>query len=488
MYLAYDQNTRTYHMKATAGLPEKIRLELEQLSWDGIDDILNKQGESSVMLNLSTVPELPFAKTLLIHGIQSCVYCLVKREHVPLGVLIIGDDKDVDISEDYISLLEGIADHTASAITNARLFGEAKNRLNQIQALRSIDLAITGSLDLRVTFQVVLDEVTKILGIDAAAILRLNPHTGTLNYEHWRGFQSRGIEGISIPSGEGYSGAIAINRKTIQIHDLRNHEHDLNRIPLLAEKGFVSYAAVPLIAKGTVLGVLEVFHRERIDFDGEWLAFLEAFAGQAAIAIDNADLFSRLERSNTNLLRAYDATIEGWAHALDLKDEETEQHSQRVTELTMRIANKMGMDAEHLVHVRRGSLLHDIGKMGIPDSILLKKGKLTDDEWEIMRKHPVYSFEMLSPITYLKPALDIPYCHHEKWDGSGYPRGLKGKQIPLEARIFAVVDVYDALTSDRPYREAWSKEKTLDHICDLSGTHFDPEVVELFLQEISSLT
>ena len=134
--------------------------------------------------------------------------------------------------------------------------------------------------------------------------------------------------------------------------------------------------------------------------------------------------------------------------------------------------------------VRRGSLLHDIGKMGIPDSILLKPGKLTDEEWEIMRKHPVYAFEMLSPITYLKPALDIPYCHHEKWDGSGYPRGLKGEQIPLAARIFAVADVYDALTSDRPYRKAWSKEKTLEHIREQSGTHFDPQVVELFLQEI----
>ena len=483
IYLSYDQNTRIYHMKAAAGLSENSWLELERLNWDGIDNILNKQGKSGVTLDLSTVPELPFAQTLLSYGINSCIYCPVEREDASLGVLLIYDDKKVDLSEDDISLLKGISNLAASAITNARLYGEAKKRLTQIQALHNIDLAITGSHDLRVTFQVILDEVTKMLGTDAAAILRLNPNTGTLNYEHWHGFRSRNVEGISIPIGEGYIGAIVLNRKTVHIHDLRERENDLKHNSLLAEEGFVAYYAVPLIAKGTVLGVLEVFHRKRIASSEEWLSFLETLAGQAAIAIDNAVLFSKLERSNANLLRAYDATIEGWAYALDLKDEETEHHSQRVTELTMRIAKKVGIEAEHLVHVRRGSLLHDIGKMGIPDSILLKPGKLTDEEWVIMRKHPVYAFEMLSPISYLYPAMDIPYCHHEKWDGSGYPRGIKGEQIPLAARIFAIVDVYDALSSDRPYREAWSKEKTLNYILELSGIHFDPRVVEVFITD-----
>lgn len=182
------------------------------------------------------------------------------------------------------------------------------------------------------------------------------------------------------------------------------------------------------------------------------------------------------------LLEAYDDTIKGWSYALDLKDEDTENHSKRVTELTLRIAEQIGIGKEDLIDVRRGALLHDIGKMGIPDEILLKKGKLTSEEWEIMRKHPIYAYEMLSAIDYLRPALDIPYCHHEKWDGSGYPRGLKGKQIPLAARIFAIVDVFDALTSDRPYRKAWSKERTLALIREDSGTHFDPHVVEVFLK------
>ena len=208
------------------------------------------------------------------------------------------------------------------------------------------------------------------------------------------------MDRISIPLGEGYAGRMALNRKSVHIHDLRESEQDLSLIPFVTDEGFVAYYAVPLIAKGTVLGVLEVFHRERLVSNGEWLAFLETIAGQAAIAVDNAELFSKLERSNVDLLRAYDATIEGWAHALDLKDEKTEDHSQRVTELTQRIASKMGIKDEALVNVRRGALLHDIGKMGIPDSILLKPGKLTDEEWEFMCKHPVYAFEMLSSIDY----------------------------------------------------------------------------------------
>jgi PAS domain S-box-containing protein len=212
------------------------------------------------------------------------------------------------------------------------------------------------------------------------------------------------------------------------------------------------------------------------------LPTMNILAAQISIALENATLFDNLHTSHTELTKAYDETIEGWSHALDLRDKETEGHSQRVTDLTVRLAQHMGINSEELVHVRRGALLHDIGKMGVPDHILLKPGKLTEDEWEIMKKHPFFSYLLLAPIAYLKPALDIPYCHHEKWDGTGYPRGLIGEQIPLVARIFAVVDVWDALRSDRPYREAWPEEKVREHILSLSGTHFDPQVVDKFMQ------
>jgi HD-GYP domain-containing protein (c-di-GMP phosphodiesterase class II) len=180
-------------------------------------------------------------------------------------------------------------------------------------------------------------------------------------------------------------------------------------------------------------------------------------------------------------------TLEGWSRALDMRDKETEGHSIRVTEMTLRLGRLLGVRDVEEVHLRRGSLLHDMGKIGIPDAILLKPGPLTAEEWEVMRTHPVRAYEMLAPIPYLSKALEIPHCHHEKWDGSGYPRGLKGEEIPLSARIFAVVDVYDALTSDRPYRPAWTKEKALDHIREQTGKHFDPQVVEAFLSNIKDV-
>ena len=189
---------------------------------------------------------------------------------------------------------------------------------------------------------------------------------------------------------------------------------------------------------------------------------------------------ANIEQAHQQLLAAYDATIEGWSRAMDLRDKETEGHTQRVTELTLQLARMMGMDEENLLHVKRGALLHDIGKLGVPDAVLFKADKLTDEEWEIMKKHPQYAHDMIASIDYLQPALDIPYCHHEKWDGSGYPCGLQGEEIPLVARIFAVVDVWDALRSDRPYRPAWDKEKTLAHIQDQAGKHFDPNIVQLF--------
>jgi len=191
---------------------------------------------------------------------------------------------------------------------------------------------------------------------------------------------------------------------------------------------------------------------------------------------------TKLQEAHSQLLHAYEATIEGWSRAMDLRDRETEGHSQRVMDLTLRLAMAHGMNSEELVHVRRGALLHDMGKLSVPDSILHKPDKLTDEEWAIMRTHPQLAYNMLHPIEYLRPALDIPYCHHEKWDGSGYPRGLKGEQIPLAARLFAVVDVWDALTSDRPYRRAWINENALAYIKEQSGKHFDPPIVDLFFR------
>ncbi len=374
-------------------------------------------------------------------------------------------------------------DGTVEDITERKRAEERiKRQLERLTALNEIDRMITSSFDLHLSLASIVDRVISQQKIDAADILVMNPDLNILEFGAGQGFRISGIEKSRISLGQGYAGRAALDRKTIHIPDLRIQTDKPILRKALADENFVSHYAVPLIAKGKVKGVLEVFHRSPLDPDFEWLDFLNTLAGQAAIAIDNATLFGNLQRSNMDLAVAYNATIEGWSHALDLRDKETEGHTQRVTEMSIRLAQAMGISDTELVQIRRGALLHDIGKMGVPDGILLKPDKLTDEEWVLMKKHPQFAYDMLAPIAYLKPALDIPYCHHEKWDGTGYPRGLKGEQIPLAARLFAVVDVYDALRSDRPYRAAWTEEQVREHIRTLSGTHFDPQVIKAFME------
>jgi len=395
-------------------------------------------------------------------------------------------NKERVFTEGEIRLAQSLSAQTAIFIDNARLFEHAERRLRRTEALRAIDAAITGGKDINTVFNVIFDQTFTQLGVDAAVILLYDPTEQVLKYANERGFRTVALQHTHLLLGEGYAGRIALGRQMIHIPNLQGRQTDFLRSPTFSEEGFISYFGVPLIAKGEIKGVLEVFHRTAFEAETEWLNFLETLAGQAAIAVDNATLFKDLQLSNIELSTAYDATITGWSHAMDLRDEETENHTLRVTEMTERLARRMGIGDAELVHIRRGSLLHDIGKIGVPDDILHKPGKLTDEEWVHMRQHPQSAHDMLAPIAYLRPAMDIPYCHHEKWDGTGYPRGLKGEQIPLAARIFAVVDVYDALTSDRPYRKAWSKKKTLEYIREQSGIHFDPAVVAAFLEAMSA--
>ncbi len=358
-------------------------------------------------------------------------------------------------------------------------------QLHRLSALKEIDRAIASSLNLKFNLQMLVNHVAMELGADASAVLMLHSSLGMLEYAAGHGFYGSGSK-RTMPLGENYAGRAALERRTIHVPDLSLAGYSIAKPSHIDGEGFVAYWAIPLIAKGKVKGVLEVFHRSRLETDAEWLEYLETLAGQAAIAIDHLELFENLEYRNFELTSAYDATIEGWSRALDLRDKETEGHTQRVTEMTVRLAASMGIKEAEIVHIRRGALLHDMGKLGVQDQILFKRESLTEEEWALMRRHPQFAYDMLFPIEFLRSALDIPYCHHEKWDGTGYPQGLKGEQIPLAARIFAVVDVWDALTSDRPYRKAWLKKMARQHIKEQSGKHFDPHVVEMFLKEFGS--
>ena len=404
-------------------------------------------------------------------------------ENTIVGVMLVKVTLPRELTKGELRILNALAEIGGNSIHRMYLHEQTVKQLERLAALRSIDLAISSVFDLQVTLTIVLNEVVKQLKVDAACILLIQPGSNRLEYVAGQGFYTRNIESTNLRIGEGNAGRAFMERHVVQAPNLAT-DRNFTRGQLLADERFISYYAVPLVTKGEVKGVLEIFHRSRLNPDQEWLDFLETLGGQTAIAVENSMLFEDLQRSNFELVMAYDATIEGWSRALDLRDRETEGHTQRVTNMTLRLARKMGLSEERLTLIKRGALLHDIGKMGIPDHILLKPEGLTEEEQHIMRQHPQLAYDMLEPIAYLRDALHIPYCHHEKWDGSGYPRGLAGTQIPLEARLFAIVDVWDAITTDRPYRKGWPRHKALSYIREQSGKYFDPKLVELFLEEM----
>jgi PAS domain S-box-containing protein/putative nucleotidyltransferase with HDIG domain len=413
----------------------------------------------------------------------ACVPIRTVQETV--GVMFVSVQLPREIQPGEVHLLVTLSEMAGNAIRRADLHGQTERQLQRLASLRAVDMAINTILDLRVTLGILIDHINSQLKVDAVNILLINPKTQTLYHAASSGFHSDAIKDMQMYIGDSLAGQAIRTRATVYIPDL-NQSKFLPRVQILTGEGFVTYFGVPLIAKGQVKGILETFHRSLQEPDSEWRNFLETLAGQAAIAIDNSVLFEELQQTNLNLSLAYDATIEGWSKALDMRDQETEGHTLRVTQVTLQLADQMGINTTDLVHIRRGALLHDIGKMGVPDSILHKPGPLTDEEWDIMHRHPELAAEMLSTISYLRQALDIPYAHHERWDGSGYPRHLVGEQIPLAARIFAVVDVWDALISDRPYRKAWTRAAAVEYIRTNSGVQFDPRVVEAFLSIITN--
>lgn len=372
---------------------------------------------------------------------------------------------------------------TVEDITERKLAEfKIQEQIDQLTALRKIDTTISSTTDLQLSLETILNEAVRLLGVDAADIMLLNSNLYRLDYAAGVGFHTKNIEKRNVRLGAGRIGKAALDNKKIEMHKIKTDSH--TEFTELSGENISCYRCVPLMVKGKIQGIMEIYYRRHDNHPVGKQGFLEALAGQTAIAIDNAKLFDDLQQSNFELTIAYDQAIEGWSQALDLREDELGNHTKNVTEMTLRLASSLGYQDKDLLYIRYGSLLHDIGKMGIPDHILLKPGKLTNEEWEVVRQHPQIAFDLLKRIPYLRPALDIPYAHHEKWDGSGYPRGLAGNDIPRTARIFAVADVYDALISDRPFRKKWTKRKAIEYIRDQSGKQFDPEVVRAFLREI----
>jgi len=351
----------------------------------------------------------------------------------------------------------------------------------QLQALVGVGHVINSSKGLEAVLDEVMDAVIALMRAERGLLLLRDEH-GEFKVEAARGIDQARLDSDTSSVSKTIVHRVAETGEPVLTTNAQEdprfekqksvHEHNLRSI-----------LCVPLKLKEEIIGVIFVDSRVFSGlFQKDDLEMLSAFADQAAVAIDNARLFDGLQTANKELRDAYVATLKGWALTLELRDKETQGHTQRVTALTKVLAKKLGINGEELEHIERGALLHDIGKMAIPDHILLKKGTLTLSERKYMELHPDFAKDMLEEIEFLHPAIDIPYCHHEKWDGSGYPRNLKGEEIPFAARIFAVVDVWDALTSERPYREPLPPEKVRKIIQADSGKHFDPHIVEAFLE------
>ena len=378
----------------------------------------------------------------------------------------------------------------ASALNKVKssILKQFQTRESQFEALVRIGSTINSSLGLKRVLSEVMDRLVSLMKAERG-FLMLREFDGNL-----RVHVARGLDNVDLDEDQFAVSKTVVNRvvETGKLVLTTNAQEDprFEAQFSVAAYHLLSILCVPLKIKDQLIGVIYVDNRAHSGvFHQENFELISAFANQAAIAIHNARLFDDLQASNEELEIAYQATLEGWVRALDLRDKETEGHTKRVTALTQTLARGMGIKENDIVHITRGALLHDIGKMAIPDGILLKPGKLTEEERMLIQKHPLYAYEMLSPIKFLHPALDIPYCHHEKWDGTGYPRGLKNEDIPFAARIFAVVDVWDALVSDRPYRKGIHPAEVKKSIRELSGSHFDPRIVDAFLSldDLSSI-
>jgi GAF domain-containing protein len=412
-------------------------------------------------------------------GLISAAYAPLVAQGVTTGVLAIAATSPIQPAQ--FDLLEAIADMVASALHRAALHEQTELRLRRLAALHAVDIAITTSFDLRVTLGIALDHLVGQTQVDAAAVLLLNSAAQTLEYIAVRGFHTGLLRQPPVRMNQTLAGRVIAQRQPVHLGNLASETPNLPAIL----HGYASYYGVPLMAKGRMHGVLELLSRGPLRLTTDWVEFVASMATQGAIAIDNATLFAELQRTNAELNLAYDATMEGWPRVLEARGIESEGHARRVAEMAVRTGRAAGLSDHELIHLRRGALLHDIGMLVVPESIVFKPGPLSAEDRATLQQHPERGFDILAPIQHLRPALDVPFCHHEHWDGTGYPRGLKGEQIPIAARLFAVVDVWDALCSDRPYRRAWPEARAREYLREHAGTHFDPQAINLFFQSLN---
>lgn len=354
----------------------------------------------------------------------------------------------------------------------------------ELWTLLKVSSSLASTLDLAEVLQIAIESAADLVRLDTGAIYTLE------NDILYLGATTPPLP-LSFPEELRHANLhdhphiqqVVSTKAPVYLEDARTATLSQAERTVVKARNLVSILYFPLLLMENVIGVFIVgTTKDTRSFAKSEIDLCHILSFQVSLAIANAQLYAKAQQAIEDLSQAYDATLKGWSRVLDMRDHVTDEHTHRVADMTVTLATRMGIPASDLAHIRRGALTHDIGKMGIPDTILQKPGLLSDDEQKIMQTHPEKAYQILSQIDYLIPAIEIPYCHHEKWDGTGYPRQLKGDEIPLAAQLFAVVDVYDALISDRPYRKAWEKEKVLMYIQEQSGRHFSPTAVKAFFE------
>jgi len=485
---------------------QKYRALIEQsndaicLEVDGFFEIINQK----------FIQVFGIAKTADIHNEidfmhlvapQSCAFVHVQRQRLLQRNVLnaryefsainrMGEEIEVEASCSVFPYQGGTALQTILRdITDRKRAERAEHEQRVLaEALRDTASALNSTLNFDEVMVRILSNIGRVVPHDSSNIMLIDDDGDTVRIVASQGYNLLGLEGyqervaLSIRGTESLSHMYDCGEPLV-VSDTTFESSWIN----LPETSWIhSYAAAPIKVKDKIIGFLNLNSPIPNFFNRTMADRLMAFADQAGIAINNARLLRDLNLTNIELRNSYDKTLQGWSMALELRDYETEGHSQRVVDLTLQLANKMGISEPDLTWIRYGVLLHDIGKIGIPDRILFKPGALDADEWEIMRRHPEYAMRILKPIPYLEKSIDIPYCHHEKWDGSGYPRGLRGEEIPLAARMFSIIDVWDGMRSNRPYHRSYSFDHVAAYIKKEAGKQFDPHIVELFLDLIQS--
>ena len=436
------------------------------------------------------LPGAIFASLGLPQEMQRMTCVPLVSQQALLGVLLVM--RDGDLTAAHTRLLTTVSEIAASALQRVTLSDLASHYTRQLATAGELGLMLAKTLDLSAIYAYAGQFMRAMLPDIGGLFVALFDPVGEFFTCVYAYVDGQVIDAASLPPapleplGQGMQSHAVRTRQPVIIADMTELRKQATLTMVVGEKDQVTRSGlfVPMLSQDKVIGVVNVQSYTVNRFSHQDAEVMTLVGNTTAVAIENTRLVQGLQATNRELVESYDATIAGWSRALDLRDHETEGHSLRVVEMAVRLARALGMGEDEILHIWRGALLHDIGKMGIPDGILLKPGTLTPEERQLMEKHPQYAYDLLQPITYLHQALDIPYGHHEKWDGTGYPQRLKDEQIPLAARLFAIVDVWDALRSDRPYRQAWAEEETCAYLRSQAGRHFDPRLVEVFLEEV----